>query len=517
MGCNKLVAYLLFCSHQLLADSYWSHMPAFNSVQLTELSTEQHMVLSKHLDLSTAQTKLWLDQLPQLLGLLSCDTLEVLSQPLPDYIDPGYQVISYAGALKLQPDSKEKKTIWWLPWELLPSLSQLTTELSNLSADVPQPLLITEQQLKHKGQFVIVSGSNMSTSSPAYFALQLNILDQPELLWSVSSADAGFEELTGTMAQPVVMAEQEKLSLFLLNTGTTSAQKPLLYKVEALTGVVLARLVSEHTMSDLSGALTLYDHNRDSVQDSLIFGSKAGQLWQAQFEGNQFYNIQQLADLSGLKFDDIQFIRTLYAAVPVGGSGSDFHSRRSQWLVLLSVLQQQRSTLVTLKLQDGTVSVASDLVNRTLPLSPGLAVLTDRDVQQIQQKKGWYSQLPGRLTHMPLIAAGVVYLNLLNQDPQSQCSMEDASSALMALHLHHASSVYRHPFIPLDKAAGAMAVKTKAEGGFALIEQHSQRILIEELQEISPECAQCSHVMKQNSFPRWQLMGTYHSEEGAYE
>lgn len=516
----RLGLYLLLCSHQIFAQTYWSHIPEVGSVQLTELSSEQHDLLAEHLKLSAEETTEWLLDLPELLDTLSCSTLDVQAQALPAYIDASYKLVSYVGVLKLYADDKSKKTIWWLPWDLLPVLSQLKAQLTDLDRQTHQPLLIAEQQLTDKGQLIIVSGS--SNSGPLYFALELRGLEQFELLWSVSSATLGFEELAGTMAQPLLLQQATNkpalpaLSLLLPNTAATG-QKTLVYKVDVLTAAIQARLSTDQNISELSGAMALYDHNRDSSVDSLIFSTKAGQIWLAQMENNQFYNIKAIADLSGLKFSDIQFIRTLYAAVPVGGSGSDFHSRRSQWLVLLGALQQQNSVFVVLKQQDGQLSGAVDLVDRTLPQPPELAVLTPQNWQHIQQKNGWYSQLAGRLTHTPVVAAGVVYLTLLEQNTDHLCSLEQSSSALMALHLHHAFSVYRDPVLPLDQATGALKVKANTQGGFALIEQNRQKVLIENMVEISPDCTHCSKTIEQGSFPRWQLMGTYHNEEGAYE
>ncbi|MBU1618978.1 MAG: hypothetical protein KJ556_12400 [Gammaproteobacteria bacterium] len=520
MGFIRFGLWLLLFSHPLSADSYWSHVPGFGSVQLTELNQEQHTALASHLKLSQEDATLWLDHLPAQLDALSCSTLDAQSQPLPAYVDAGYQVVSYAGVLRFKTDDQTKDTLWWLPWPLLPSLSQIRAELEDVALQVHQPLLLTEQDLKQNDQFILISGS--SDQNPSYFALKLNPLHLPELLWSATTAVAGFEELTGAMAQPVLLAEQvqgpgeSSLSLLLPNTGATE-QKTLFYKVEALTGKVRGRLGAGQKVSDLSGALTVYDQNRDSISDSVVFSTKAGQVWQVQMENHHFYDMQPIADLSSLDFSDIQFVRTLYAAVPVGGSGSDFHSRRSQWLVLLGALRQQQSVLVLLKLQKGSSATSADLVDRTLPAAPGLAVLTDQDWQQIQQKNGWYSHIAGRLTQPPVVAAGVVYLSLSQQDPTQICSIDQASSALMALHLHHASSVYRQPLLPLEKTVGALVVKTNAQGGFSLIDQSQQQVLIDNLLEISPDCSHCSKPLQQVSFPRWQLMGTYHSEEGAYE
>ncbi|WP_233081242.1 hypothetical protein [Rheinheimera soli] len=518
MGFCRFGLCLLLCSYPLSADSYWSHVPGVGSVQLTALNQEQHNALSTHLKLSHQETAKWLEYLPAKLEELSCTRLDVQSQSLPAYVDAGYQVVSYAGVLKFKANDQSKKTLWWLPWPLLPFLSQIRAELEDLAAQVHQPLLITEQELKQNDQFILISGS--SNQSPSYFALKLNPLHLPELLWSVSAAESDFEDLSGAMAQPISMEEQgpgmSVLSILLPNIGSAEP-KTLFYKVDALTGKVRARLAAQQNISELSGAVAVYDQNRDSVSDSLIFSTKTGLVWQAQMEYNQFYTIQPVADLSALGFSDIQFIRTLYAAVPVGGSGRDFHSRRSQWLILLSALRQQQSVVVLLKQQDGPVPGSADLVDRTLPATPDLAVLTDQEWLQIQQKNGWYSHIAGRLTQPPVVAAGVVYLTVLQQDPTQICSIEQSSSALMALHLHHASSVYRQQLLPLEKAAGALMVKANTQGGFALIEQKHQQVLINNLLEISPDCTYCSNPMQHGSFPRWQLMGTYHSEEGAFE
>ena len=515
----RLSLCLLLCSQQLFAQAYWSHIPEVGSVQLTELSSEQHDVLAEHLKLSAEETTEWLTELPELLDALSCDTQDVQAQALPAYIDASYKLVGYAGVLKLYADDKSKKTIWWLPWDLLPVLSQLKAQLTDLDRQTHQPLLITEQQLTDKGQLIIVSGS--SISSPLYFALALRSLEQLELLWSVNSATRGFEDLAGAMAQPVLMQQETNnpalpaLSLLLPNTAATG-QKTRVYKVDVLMAAIQGRLSTDQNISELSGAMTLYDLNRDSSADSLIFSTKAGQIWQAQIENNQFYDVKPIADLSGLEFSDIQFIRTLYAAVPVGGSGSDFHSRRSQWLVLLGALQQKNSIFVVLKPQAGLLPSSADLVDRTLPQAPELGVLTPQHWQLIQQKNGWYSQLAGRLTHMPVVAAGVVYLTLLKQSADHLCSLEQSSSALMALHLHHASAVYRDQILPLERSAGALKVKANTQGGFALIEQNRQQVLIENMLEISTDCTHCSKTIQRGSFPRWQLMGTYHNEEGAY-
>ena len=508
---------LLLCSQQLFADSFWSHIPGKGSVQLTELSAEQHQSLAQHLQLDAEQTTEWLNELPTLLETISCSTVDIQGQPLPAYIDASYQLVSYAGALKFRTDDKTKQTIWWLPWTLLPTLSQLKTQLTDLNSHLHQPLLIAEQELGIKGQLIIVSGS--SISQPAYFALKLDSLANLELLWSLSASAPGFTDLAGAVGQPLLIEQQKGspgLSLLLANTAAKDP-KTLIYKVDMMTGLLQAKLAAEQNISGVSGAMALSDQNRDSVSDSLVFGSTAGQIWQVQLEHNQFYQLRAVADLSALNFSDIQFIRTLYAAVPVGGAGSDFHSRRSQWLVLLGALRQQNTVFVVLKAQSEDVSSSSDLVDRTLPESPELALLTSQHWQHIQQKNGWFSQLSGRLTHIPVVAAGVIYLNLLKPNTEQLCNIEQSSSALMALHLHHASAVYRQPILPLDHAAGALKVKANTQGGFALIEQHRQQVLIETMLEISPDCTHCSKTIQQGSFPRWQLMGTYQNEEGAYE
>ncbi len=520
MAIYKFGLCLLFFSHQLFADRYWSHIPELGAVQLTGLTTEQHHQLAKHLELGTSEARQWLDDLPARLEALSCASLDAQSQSLPADVDASYKLSGYAGVLKLHSSDLQKKTIWWLPWNLLPELDQLSAELTELTTQVHQPLLITEQQTGHEGQVVIVSGS--SNSSPGYFALRLEDLDRPELIWFVSSADSDWQDLTGTMAQPLLMqqVDQKKelslLSLLLPNTGE-AATTTQLYKVNALTGEIQGRFKAEQSLSGLSGAMALFDQNRDLASDSLLFGTKDGQLWQLQIDGDQFYGAKAIADLSGLHFSDIQFIRTLFAAVPVGGSGSDFHSRRSQWLVLLSALRQGQSIFVMLKLREGQLVLATDLVNRTLMPSPELAVLTDQSWQQIQQKNGWYSQFNGRLTQAPIVAAGVLYLAALVPDAEQFCRMVSDSVALMALHLHHGSAVYKHLILAVNKSIGAVQVKPNAGGGFALIEQHQQQVLIEDMLEISPDCTHCSKPMRQGSFPRWQLMGTYHHEEGAYE
>lgn len=520
MELYKLGICLLLCSQHLFAETYWSHLPAVGSVQLTELSTEQHSLLAQHLQLSSEQTTLWLNELPELLNTLSCDTLDVQSQPIPAYIAGSYKLISYAGVLKFHSDDKTKKAVWWLPWTALPALSQLKARIADLKAHMHQPLLITEQQLGSQGQLMIVSGSGIGT--PNYFALQLNSLDSPELLWRLSSTATAAEDLAGAMAQPVLIQEQKEkaelpaLSLLLPNTAE-SDPKTLIYKVDLVSGVVQARLAAEQGLSGLSGVMALYDQNRDSVPDSVLFSTKSGQVWQVQLEQNQFYGIRAVADLSELKFSDIQFIRTLYAAVPVGGSGSDFHSRRSQWLVLLGGLRQQNSVFVVLKINNEDVVLSSDLVDRTLPVAPELALLTSQEWQKIQQKSGWFSHLIGRLTHLPVVAAGVVYFSLLTQSLEQLCSIEHSNSVLMAVHLHHASAVYRRSILSLTQPAGSLKIKANAEGGFALIEQHRQQVLIDNMLEISSDCTHCSKIIEQAGFPRWQLMGTYYNEEGAYE
>jgi len=519
MGLYRLGLCLLLCSQCLFAETYWSYVPGVGSVQLTELSTEQRSLLATHLQLNAEQTRVWLNQLPDQLNAVSCSTLDVQNQAIPAYIDASYKVVSYAGVLKFYSEDNTKSTVWWLPWTALPALSQLKAQVTDLSLHMHQPLLITEQQLGSPGQLMIVAGSGIG--NPNYFALQLNSLHSPELLWTLSSIDSGAEDLIGTMAQPLLMQEQRELaglpalSLLLPNIAISNPTT-LIYKVDLLTGNVQAKLGAEQTLPELSGVMALYDQNRDSVSESLLFSTKSGQIWQVQLEQNQFYGLQALADFSALKFNDIQFIRPLFAAVPVGGYGTDFHSRRSQWLVMLGALRQQHSVFVVLKINSTARVLSSDLVDRTLPDAPELAVLTSQDWQQIQQKGGWFSQLSGRLTHLPVVAGGVVYFSLLQQSLEQVCSIEQSSSALVALHLHHASAVYRRPILPLAQAAGPLKIKANAQGGFSLVEQHSQQVLVESLLEISPECAHCSKTIEQAGFPRWQLMGTYHNEEGAY-
>lgn len=514
MGAYSFGLCLLLLSHAASAELYWTEFPGAGAVQLSELNPEQHQLLSVHLNLTTAETELWLDRLPQLLKEFSCQATELQSQPLPAYIDDSYKIVSYAGVLKWSSDDQTKSTVWWLPWPLLPALAQLKTQLTDLSKQLHQPVLLNELQLGSKGHFVVVAGS--AAIKPGYFALQLNAITQPELLWAVDHTVAGFNDLSGSMAQPLVWQGQQGLSLLLPNTGTNKPDT-LIYKVSAQTAAIEARFSPEQEMFALSGAMALYDHNMDAVADHLVFGSTSGQLWQVVVEDHQFYGRQALADLSDLQLSDLQFIDLVHAAVPVAGSGSDFHSRRSQWLILLSALQQNQSVFVMLKQQEGVISKATDLVDRTLPKAPQLPVFTELDWQRVQQKNGWFSQLGGRLSHSPVVAAGVIYLPLLRLEPQQACSIEPASASLMALHLHHGAAIYRQSTFSLPQPLGKLVVKANTTGGFTLIERHNQQVVIEELEEISADCSLCSKPIQQGSFPRWQLMGTYHSEEGAYE
>jgi hypothetical protein len=520
MKCYSLSFCLLLYCLPLAADQFWSHIAGVGSVQLTELNPTQHQLLAEHLKLDLNATTEWLQQLPEQLDLLSCATLEQQSQTLPAYLAAGYQLISYAGILKFYSGDRSKPRIWWLPWNLLPEVLQLKTELLDWNKQLHQPLLISEAESGLQSQLIIVSGS--SNSSPQYFALALQQLGEPVLLWSVDGLTQGFEDLTGAMAKPVFIPQplsktaDSPGSVLLPNAGGT-ANHTLLYKVEVLTAQIQARFMAKQQLVALSGAMALYDQNRDTVPDSLLFSSKNGQLWQVQFENNQFYDDKLIADLSALNFSDIQFIHPLYAAVPVAGSGHDFHSRRSQWLVLLTALQQQQSIFLLLKPRQGYLVLAADLVNRALPQTTELALLTEQDWQQIQQKSGWYSVLHRRLTDPALVAGGVIYLKTLLLDPGQQCAVEHAAPALMALHLHHASPVYRRLMLPLEHSTGAFRIRLNAEGGFTLVDQQSQQVLIEHLLEISPDCTHCSQMMQQSNLQRWQLMGTYHSEEGAYE
>lgn len=515
MGCYRLGFCLLLCIPCVWANQYWTHVPSAGSVQLTELSAEQHSVLAQHLKLGPQETTAWLNALPALLDNLSCSTLDAQSQPLPSYIDPSYKLISYAGALKFFADDPTSQRVWWLPWNLLPVLSELNTQLNHQAVQIHQPLLINEQQLGIKNQLMIVSGS--SGVSPNYFALQLTSLNDLRQLWSAGVTEPGFSDLAGASAQPLLLRQSREpaipeLSLFLPNTAG-AADKTLIYKTNLMTGQLQARLTAKLAISNIAGAMALYDQNRDSVPESLLFSTKTGQIWQAQFAANQFYQVQLVADLSALNLSDIQSISALYAAVPIAGSGSDFHSRRSQWLILVGALQQQKAVLTLVKKSAGTVVYASDLLDRGLANTA--ALVTPQDWQRIQQKSGWFSLFNGRLNQSPIVAAGVIYLSVLQPNTEQSCSQSQAS--LLALHLHHASPVYPWSILSQQQAAGRLQVKSNAQGGFSLIEQHQQRVLIETLLEISPECAHCSKTLQQDSFPRWQLMGTYHNEEGAYE
>ncbi len=157
--------------------------------------------------------------------------------------------------------------------------------------------------------------------------------------------------------------------------------------MEALTGRLQSQLVAEQKMTELSGAVTLYDQNRDSVPETLLFSTKSGQLWQTQIDGNLF-NMQVIADLPvGLSLAMcnlsapcmLQFLSAVQPAI--------FILRRSQWLVLLSALQHDQSVFVVLKHQAGSILQASDLVRRTVPAAPALALLTDQRVATDPTKK----------------------------------------------------------------------------------------------------------------------------------
>lgn len=511
----RLTMLWLLCCSACNADVYWSHFPGVGAVQLTNLSAQQHSILATHLALSAEGTALWLDNLPEQLANFSCELTELQSQFLPVTSDEPFQLVSYAGLLKWWSEKNDKSSIWWLPWQLLPELGHINSVVKTGTMAMHQPQVVA-QNTAQSSTVQLVSGSLATV--PLYYSLDLSSVFQPQLLWFIEPTQPGFAELAGSMAKPLLLplGDEQKLSVILPNTAPAPAQV-LLYMADAQTGEFRAKLVAEQNVAAVSGAVTVFDQSMDLTPDTLVFATKNGQVWQAGFEQNQFFNLQQLTDFTGKEIQDIHFVRMIYAATPTGGTGSDFHSRRSQWLLLLQGVYDQSSLLMVVKLQVGSVVVWSDLVDRTLPKAPLQSLLTSERWQDIQQKQGWYSLLNGYSAQPPLVVAGVIYLTQNQTETSSICQLSSSSSDLLALHLHNAAPMYKSSELQLEKPVGALAVSSTSDGRFVLVDQHSQEVLLESLVEITPACSSCSQTLRQDSFPRWHLLGTYHNEEGAYE
>lgn len=272
-------------------------------------------------------------------------------------------------------------------------------------------------------------------------------------------------------------------------------------------------------ISSIKAQPVVLDQNYDGAADAVYAVDSRGLLWFASINSSGFETAELVADFSDTGADFYQPLQLVQVVAP----------NRS------GLMQQQSMLLLTATMPSGDLLLA--VKHRTQRQSPlRLVDLTDRTAisadelrygiaeqlwTQMQQGAGWFIQLDQRVTTLPQVYAGVIYLTsaadaLVNAD----CSLSDgAVSQLYAIHLHHAGLVYAKR--QWDSNAidnGELVLQKDSEGELTLSLQQGpqQQVLLTELKAISAECADCVEPLTASQFPAVIRLATYQTEPGAH-
>ncbi|HEX5794102.1 MAG TPA: hypothetical protein VFY01_12565, partial [Rheinheimera sp.] len=246
-----------------------------------------------------------------------------------------------------------------------------------------------------------------------------------------------------------------------------------------------------------------------------------GQLWFVALNHNGFSNPLLVADFSQSQAIFEQPLQLAQIMAPDSNG-----IMRRQMMLLLTGKQQQSDILLAVK--HGVTRESpwqlDDLTDRTnVSVDEQRYGIAEQLWLQIQQGGGWFVRLEQRITTLPQVYAGVVYLTSADTaHVNADCSViAEAEPQLHAFHLHHAGVVYarRHWDIDMQHSA-VLALQKDDQGQLALSLQHSQeqaaQPLLTELLTITAECADCVSAMDESQFPRLIRLATFQTEQDAH-
>jgi hypothetical protein len=288
-----------------------------------------------------------------------------------------------------------------------------------------------------------------------------------------------------------------------------------------------ARLIDELThwptpsgsVGSIKAQPVVLDQDYDGVADAIYLVDTSGQLWFVPLSRDGFGMPRLIADLTAVQ---AQFTQPLQL---VQTQSADRTGRIQKQTILLLIASQaeQGDTLFAVKHnpRHERVFQLNDLTDRTeLGVEEPRSGIAAQLWAQIQQGGGWFVRFAQRITVIPQVYAGVVYVTSADISAvRPDCSLpEQTDSTLHALHLHHAGAVYARRFwqVTTTLVGELMLTKnTEDELELQLKNDEQQENLLTELLGITEECANCTAALSAGQFPRIIRLATFQIEQGA--
>lgn len=290
-------------------------------------------------------------------------------------------------------------------------------------------------------------------------------------------------------------------------------------------------LLTSFDLSDIAADIRVLakplaeDWNLDGIADHLWLLGIDGRLWRLSISDGVFGIPRLMADLSdsGLFFGST--IALIRARLPRHLAPASWRSVDHHQLLLVGteplsgkdVLFNLRFDAL-LKLQ--YLLNSQHLLDRTLLSEPELKQqFSAADWRTILSAAGWKVSLPGRISSMPKVIAGVIYAPVVTSEGFGICHANQTEQLLFAFQLYTATQVYRQRSwkIPvLDNAV--LKIREQPDKTLALVLQDETHYisLLDGLLKISHECHQCTAPLTLDRFPLWQRLATYRDERGAF-
>ena len=262
------------------------------------------------------------------------------------------------------------------------------------------------------------------------------------------------------------------------------------------------------------------DHNYDGIADALYAVDSSGLVWYLPLNLSGFQPAQLLADFSHLAAEFRQPVQLVQSVAPSFGTAM----QRQTMLLLIASTASDGDILLMVKHSQTSAGLITldSLVDRSAisqaELQTGIA---EPLWQQIQYSAGWYVRLQRRVSALPAVYAGVVYLTSAeNNQLNADCSLTNsAQPQLHALHLHHAAAVYAQrqwQIVQPDAAVLQLQQNSQGELELLLHNAQQQQLVLTDILAVDDSCASCSALIPPNTFPRSMRLATFQLEQGGH-
>jgi len=252
-------------------------------------------------------------------------------------------------------------------------------------------------------------------------------------------------------------------------------------------------LLSQDGEADIANWPTALDSDGDALWDRFYQVDRQGRVWRLTVKG-QVISKQTVADFSasGWQFDGaLNAVRAQWPAADGGWYQGD---------VLIIAARANPYGVIVLPLVDGQSGQTrwQDLHN------------ADESASGIG--RGWYLPLGSVPVANSHVMAGVLYLPL--HYAEQSCAGDNTADQLLALHLFKGTAAYQQRFLPIDRPV--VANWQLQRQGDQLSLKFDGVAVIPTLQQISARCDGCMTSIELPRFNRWQPLGVFPAEQGAY-